>query len=275
MLLVFFAAECHSGSVPTSAPVFDALEATSNAVAEIADSLPDWSLPTPAQGWTVAHQVAHLAWTDEVSLVAATDPDGFTAILQEAMQDPMGFVDAGAEELADDPDLRARWDRSRVALAQALRAADPGTPLPWFGPPMRPATMANARLMETWAHGLDIADAAGIAFDVPAALPHVAKIAYKTRDFAYTVNGETPPAEPFGVVLTAPDGEVIAFGPGDATQRVTGSLVDFCRLATQRVNVADTDLVATGDDATHWLTIAQCFAGAPGSGRAPQEESSK
>ncbi|WP_248488971.1 TIGR03084 family metal-binding protein [Tsukamurella sp. PLM1] len=256
--------------MPTSAPVFDALEATSAAVAAIADSLTDWSLPTPAEGWTVAHQVAHLAWTDEVSLVAATDTDGFTAILQQAMQDPVGFVDAGAAELAADPDLRARWDRARAALAVALREADPGTPLPWFGPPMRPATMANARLMETWAHGLDIADAAGTELDIPVALPHVAKIAYKTRDFAYTVNGETPPAEPFDVFLVAADGSELTFGPGDAAQRVTGSLEDFCRLATQRINVADTDLVATGDDAAHWLTIAQCFAGAPGAGRAPQ-----
>ncbi|MGX9297056.1 TIGR03084 family metal-binding protein [Tsukamurella paurometabola] len=257
--------------MPTSAPVFDALESTSAAVAAIADSLPDWSIATPAEGWTVAHQVAHLTWTDEVSLVAATDPDGFAAILKDAMADPMGFVDAGAAELATDPDLRARWDRGRAALAVALREADPGTPLPWFGPPMRPATMANARLMETWAHGLDIADAAGTELDAPEALPHVAKIAYKTRDFAYTVNGETPPAEPFDVFLVAADGAEITFGPGDAAQRVTGSLEDFCRLATQRINVADTDLVATGADAAHWLTIAQCFAGAPGTGRAPQE----
>ncbi len=255
--------------MPTSAPVFDALETTSAAVAAIADSLPDWSIPTPAEGWTVAHQIAHLTWTDEVSLVAATDPDGFTEILKQAMTNPTGFVDEGAAELAADPGLRARWDRARTALAAALRDADPGTPLPWFGPPMRPATMANARLMETWAHGLDVADAAGVAFDVPEALPHVAKIAYKTRDFAYTVNGETPPAEPFDVHLVAADGSEISFGPGDAAQRVTGSLEDFCRLATQRIHVADTDLVATGPDAEHWLTIAQCFAGAPGGGRAP------
>ncbi|WP_019204043.1 TIGR03084 family metal-binding protein [Tsukamurella sp. 1534] len=256
--------------MPTSAPVFDALEATSAAVAAIADAIDDWSIPTPAEGWTVAHQIAHLTWTDEVSLVAATDPDGFADLLKRAMADPLGFVDAGAEEVVADPDLRGRWDIGRAALAGALRDADPGTPLPWFGPPMRPATMANARLMETWAHGLDVADAAGVTLDVPEALPHVAKIAYKTRDFAYTVNGETPPAEPFDVFLVAADGSELSFGPGDAAQRVTGSLEDFCRLATQRVNVTDTDLVATGDDAAHWLTIAQCFAGAPGAGRAPQ-----
>ena len=32
-----------------------------------------WRTPTPAAGWDVATQVAHLAWTDEASVAAATD----------------------------------------------------------------------------------------------------------------------------------------------------------------------------------------------------------
>jgi hypothetical protein len=51
---------------------------------------------------------------------------------------------------------------------------------------------------------------------------------------------------------------------------VTGSAGDFCRLVTQRVHRADTDLVATGADADRWLDIAQAFAGQPGEGRAPR-----
>ena len=51
---------------------------------------------------------------------------------------------------------------------------------------------------------------------------------------------------------------------------MTGSAYDFCRLVTQRVNRADTDLVASGPDADRWLDIAQAFAGPPGSGRAPR-----
>ncbi|GAA4401626.1 TIGR03084 family metal-binding protein [Tsukamurella soli] len=264
--------------MPSAETVFDALRTTSDTVAAVANAIPDWSTPTPAPGWTVGHQVAHLTWTDEVSLVAAqsggaaagTDADGFAALVQLAVQDPHGFVDKGAQRVLDEAGdaLPARWASARAALVAALAAADPGTPLPWFGPPMRPHTMATARIMETWAHGLDIADAAGIDLDAPQALPFVARIGYKTRDYAYHVNGQTPPAEPFDVLLTAADGTEITFGPGDSAQRVTGPLLDFCRLVTQRVARADTALVAVGDDAAHWLTIAQCFAGAPGVGRA-------
>jgi len=52
---------------------------------------------------------------------------------------------------------------------------------------------------------------------------------------------------------------------------VTGPAYDFCLLVTQRVNRADTSLVATGRDANLWLNIAQAFAGPPGEGREPRD----
>ena len=69
------------------------------------------------------------------------------------------------------------------------------------------------------------------------------------------------------VELTAPSGETWSWGPDDAAQSVTGPAHDFCLLVTQRVHRDDTALVADGDDAEHWLTIAQAFAGPPGGGR--------
>ena len=44
-----------------------------NAVSGLDDA--GWATPTPAPGWTVATQVAHLLWTDEVAVIAATDND--------------------------------------------------------------------------------------------------------------------------------------------------------------------------------------------------------
>ena len=31
-----------------------------------------WARLTPAPGWTIAHQIAHLLWTDRVALTAVT-----------------------------------------------------------------------------------------------------------------------------------------------------------------------------------------------------------
>jgi hypothetical protein len=42
---------------------------------------------------------------------------------------------------------------------------------------------------------------------------------------------------------------------------------------TQRRHVTDTDLVVSGPVAAQWISIAQAFAGAPGTGRPPVDSS--
>jgi uncharacterized protein (TIGR03084 family) len=228
-----------------------------------------WADATPAPGWTIAHQIAHLLWTDGVALTAVTDEAGFAAVLADAAEDPTGFVDAGAEELALLPPERllVDWRQTRTSLHDELLTVADGRKLPWFGPPMSAPSMATARLMETWAHGLDVADALGVKRPATARLRSIAHIGVRTRDFAFTVHGLTPPAEPFHVELRAPDGSTWSWGPDDAVQRVTGSAEDFCMLVTQRRPRSALDIQALGDDAAKWLTIAQAFAGPPGAGR--------
>ncbi|GHG11525.1 TIGR03084 family metal-binding protein [Streptomyces zaomyceticus] len=228
-----------------------------------------WGTPTPAPGWTIAHQIAHLAWTDRAALLAATDAEAFAAETEKALAAPDRFVDEGAEEGAKLPPaaLLARWREGRERLQEALRAVPAGARFPWYGPPMSAPAMATARLMETWAHGQDVADALGVVRPPTARLRHVAWIGHRARDYAFLVRGLPVPAEPFRVELLAPDGEVWAYGPEDAGQRVTGSALDFCLLVTQRVHRDDTALVAEGPDAEHWLSVAQAFAGPAGPGR--------
>ncbi|WP_225801123.1 TIGR03084 family metal-binding protein [Streptomyces sp. NK15101] len=233
-----------------------------------------WAAPTPAPGWTIAHQIAHLAWTDRAALLAATDADAFAAETEKALAAPDRFVDEGAEEGAKLPpaELLARWRTGRERLQEALRAVPPGARFPWYGPPMSAPAMATARLMETWAHGQDVADALGAVRTPTARLRHVAWIGHRARDHAFLVRGLPAPAEPFRVELEAPDGESWAYGPEDAAQRVTGPALDFCLLVTQRLHRDDTALVAEGEDAERWLGIAQAFAGPAGGGRAARGE---
>jgi uncharacterized protein (TIGR03084 family) len=228
-----------------------------------------WADPTPAPRWTIAHQIGHLLWTDRVALIAVTDEAEFADILAIAMRDPVGMVDAGAEELAAIPpvDLLADWRETRGRLHEALLAVPDGRKLPWFGPPMSAASMATARLMETWAHGLDVADALGAKRPASERLRSIAHLGVRTRDYAFFVNNLAPPSEPFLVELRAPGGDTWSWGPQDAVQRVTGSAEDFCFLVTQRRPLHTLDITAHGPDAHRWLEIAQAFAGPPGPGR--------
>lgn len=231
----------------------------------------DWARDTPAAGWTIAHQIAHLAWTDSVALTAATDADAFWARLA-ASPDLLSEVDRGAAEGAADlpADLLAHWRSGRDQLAAALAHVPPGGKIPWFGPPMSAMSMATARLMETWAHGLDVFDALGLAKPPTARERHIAYLGVRTRAFAYSVRGLPPPADDVRVELTGPDGDLWAFGPPDAAQRVTGLGHDFVLLATRRRHRDDLSLKAEGADADHWLTIVQAFAGPPGDDPQPR-----
>lgn len=235
-----------------------------------------WAGETPAEGWTVAHQVAHLSWTDEVALLSVTEPEHFGDQVAKAMENPEGFIDQATEEVvaAYPPDaLLVRWRAGREQLQTALRAASAGTRFPWYGPPMSVASMATGRLMETWAHGQDIADALGVTRVPGARLRHVARIGVRARDYAFLVRGIQAPAEEFRVELDGPGGELLAFGPEGAAQRITGPLHDFCLLVTQRAHRDDLAVRAEGAEAEAWLDIAQAFAGPAGSGRAPKRGS--
>ncbi|MGW4488765.1 TIGR03084 family metal-binding protein [Amycolatopsis sp. NPDC004368] len=249
------------------------LAAESQAIDDVVAGMPPegWARPTPAEGWTVAHQIAHLAWTDSKALIAAARPEQWQAEVENLLSVGENYVDLAAEEGAatPPPELLERWRAGRVALAEALANVPAGQKLPWYGPPMSAASMATARMMETWAHGQDVFDALGLTREPTARLWHIARFGTRTRDFAYKLNSLAPPAEEFRVELAAPDGTTWAFGPEDAEQRLTGSAVDFCLVITQRRHPADTDLVATGADVEEWLGIAQAFAGPPGAGRKP------
>ncbi|OOK75960.1 hypothetical protein BZL30_4085 [Mycobacterium kansasii] len=177
-------------------PIVADLRAESDDLDALVAPLPPqrWAEPTPAPGWTIAHQIGHLLWTDRVALTAVTDEAGFADVLTQAAADPAGFVDAGAEELAARPpgELLDDWRMTRGRLHDALLTVADGRKLPWFGPPMSAASMATARLMETWAHGLDVADALGISRPATNRLRSIAHLGVRTRDYAFFVNNLTP-----------------------------------------------------------------------------------
>jgi uncharacterized protein (TIGR03084 family) len=230
------------------------------------------ALATPAPGWSVAHQIAHLAWTDEQALLAVREPEAAAAAFAAARARPGALRivdDAAAAGAAGDPaELLARWRAGRAHLHAALAAVPEGARIPWFGPPMSAASMTTARLMETWAHGQDVADALGVTRPPTGRLRHVAHIGVRARDFAYRVRGRTPPETAFRVELTGPAGEPWQWGPEDAPEAVRGPALDFCLLVTQRRHRADLAVEAYGAEAGAWLDIAQAFAGPPGAGRA-------
>lgn len=233
-----------------------------------------WQLPTPSPGWSIADQIAHLHWTDRVSALSVTkDPEFDVLLAQVASGENPHLIDEQAHALANQPagELLAAWRDGRKRLREALGGADPSVGIAWFGPPMRPMTMVTARIMETWAHGLDVFDALGIEKPAGPSLAAVASIGDRTRKFSFINHGLDAPAEEVKVELSLPGGESVEFGPASASDRVVGTAWGFAAVVTQRRHLDDVELRAEGTVAQTWMSIAQAFAGPPTTGPARGE----
>lgn len=236
----------------------------------VAGLAPDrWDEMTPATPWTVRDQISHLAFFDEQGALAAADPGGFLESLAK-VGDPDAFMNGPLEKgrsLAGS-EVLAWWRDARTNIIRGFRALDPAVRVPWFGPPMSPASFISARLMETWAHGQDIVDAVGSERGPTTRLKHVAHLGVRARAFSYSAHGMSVPDEKVSVELVAPDGDAWTWDMG-SSDSVTGSALGFCLAVTQRRHIDDTDLVVTGPRAEEWMSIAQAFAGPPGDGKRP------
>jgi uncharacterized protein (TIGR03084 family) len=253
---------------------------------------PGWDFATPARGWAVRDQVSHLAFFDDAGRRALVEPDRFAEEAAQAVErggDPMEEHLARGRSM-DGDELLAWWDGAHAGMVRAFADADPRGRVPWYGPPMGVLSFLSARLMETWAHGQDIADGLGSRRQPTDRLRHVAHLGVRTRPFSYLARGRDLPDGRIDVDLVAPsgqrwrweagedketgengeDGEIREDRPGPGRSAVTGPALDFCLVVTQRRHLDDTELTVSGDTALEWMSLAQAFAGPPGPGRPPR-----
>ncbi|MDQ2728950.1 MAG: TIGR03084 family metal-binding protein, partial [Actinomycetota bacterium] len=249
-----------------------------------------WATSTPAAGWDVRDQISHLRFFDQAALVALTDPPAFARHAKGLMAAGGESRDVALGRSLSGPEVLERWRASRHATrvaALAAAEADPKTRVPWYGPPMSLASFVTARLMETWAHGTDVADALGYAPVASDRLRHVCTIGIKARPYAFMIHERTDPGDPVHFDVAAPGGwsGVPAggggrrrregrwrWGPEGTTDRVSGAALDLALVFTQRRHLSDTDLVVEGPTARAWMEIAQAFAGPAGPGRRPASD---
>ena len=228
-----------------------------------------WNTPTAATGWSVRDQASHLWFFDQRAHMALTDPEAFAA-------DAAWLVAAGGTEASVVPgrqvngaEMMHRWATDRREMIAVARTVAESARIPWYGPSMGARSFITARLMEAWAHGQDVADSLGFVRDPTDRLRHVAHLGVRARPFSYATHGLTMPDLPIHVSLTTPSGSTAVWGPPDAVDAVRGPMIDFCLVVTQRRHHGDTALDIAGDAAEEWMSIAQAFAGPPGSGRRP------
>lgn len=221
----------------------------------------DWFRPTPAWGWDVRDTIAHLAHTDELAVDTCIGGPRALSALGARCASPEDLTYLGVLEgrRRSGHAVLEWWERARVTEHDVLLGLDPAQRVPW-GLGMRPPSFVTARMMETWAHGLDVHAALGVEPTDTDRLRHVAWIGVRALPYAYSVAGLTPPEEPLRVEVTLPSGATWSTGPLDAPDRIAGPAGQLCRVLVQRLPASSaTDLVAEGDAARLALRVARSF----------------
>jgi uncharacterized protein (TIGR03084 family) len=236
-------------------------------VAELDDQ--GWAAPTPAEPWDVRDQIGHLAFFEEQQELSIRDREAF-------MDQVNRRLELGSSAFMDEHLRRGRemepaqvldwWRRARAATLAAFATVDPETRLAWFGPPLRVATAIQARLMETFAHGQDVADALGVDRPPTERLFEIAELGVKTYSWSFLNRGLEVPSARVRVALRGPSGTTRVWND-EADSSVTGPVEEFCLVVVQRRNLLDTGLVIEGEEAMQWMEIAQASGAPPGSGR--------
>ena len=244
------------------AALVDDLEAEQRALLDVVRGIDtdSWFAPTPSWGWDVRDTIAHLADVDEMAMdttrggayaigaVAARSASGEDVTYRGVLK---GRRMTGAE-------VAAWWERTTAEERSLLGSLPAAQHVPW-GIGMRVPSLVTARLMETWAHGLDVHAALGIEPVDTDRLAHVAWLATRALPYAYSVAGIEMPSAPIRVELRLPSGATWESGPPEAPDRITGEAGEYCRVFVQRCAVADTALVVEGDAATLAIRVARAF----------------
>lgn len=233
-----------------------------------------FAVKTRCADWTVKDQICHIAYFDAAAREAVTDVATFARSAGALFKDIDSFETFNQRTLTTGrqmtiPGLMNWWSGERALLVDSLRRHNPGDRIPWYGPSMSARSFATARLMETWAHGQNVADALKIKRTSGDRLKHIAHLGVTTFAWSFANRNLPVPDKPVRVELSLPSGASWSRGPDSAADLIRGSAEDFCLVVTQRRHVADTCLSVRGAVAMEWMLRAQAYAGPPDNGPPP------
>lgn len=228
----------------------------------------DFERKTQFKGWSINDILGHLHiwnWAADLTLKDTAGFEAFLTSLVEAITSGSSLREFEMDWLKElkGKALLDAWYQLFQQMSANFEAADPKKRLKWIGPEMSVRSKITARLMETWAHGQGIYDLLGIVREEGDRIKNIAQLGVSTFGWTFINRQMTVPEEKPYVLLTAPSGAKWEWNTPSEQNRIEGDAREFCQVVTQVRNIADTSLQVTGEAATQWMSIAQCFAGPP------------
>jgi uncharacterized protein (TIGR03084 family) len=228
---------------------------------------------TQFKGWTINNVLRHLHMWNWAADTALQDTDKFMAFIDDMNTN----IDSGGLRVfeekrlkgLDGRELLTTWRDFYQEMSGHFEGADPKMRVKWAGPDMSVRSSITARLMETWAHGQEVYDTLGVVRENGDRIKNIAVLGVNTYGWTFATRGQEPPGPAPYVKLTGPSGAVWEWNEPSETSAVVGDATEFCQVVTQVRNIADTSLTVSGPVAEKWMSVAQCFAGAPEEPPAP------
>jgi len=222
-----------------------------------------WMMPLEGcEMWTIKDAIIHIAFFDYAAnkLMSGEAEDLVQLADAESGQDK--YIRATAFHHLSGPEVLRWWREERTRLACALLDKDPKDRIPWApGLPMSARSLASARLMELWAHSVDIYDALGKDVVVCERITSTLFLSWQARPFAYRINKCEMPDTPLYLELLLPSGDVWAKGDSTAANYIKGTAKDWALVSVRRRNWMDTGLEVVGEEARRYASIVQTYAG--------------
>lgn len=165
------------------------------------------------------------------------------------------------------------WREQRTIMNAAFMEGGPKSRVPWAAgiPSMSNRSLVSARLMELWAHSVDIYDALGIDPVVKDRITSTLFLSWQGRPNMYNVNGlKFNPEIPMYLELTLPSGKIWAKGDPESPNYIKGSAKDWALVSIRRRNWMDTGLEVVGEEARTYAGIVQTYAGPAEAAPAPK-----
>jgi uncharacterized protein (TIGR03084 family) len=222
----------------------------------------DWERQACSCDWTFKDEILHIGAFDYAAVVMMEGKAENVRVFadpyfqHDERNRVMRFRHLGGHEVAE------KWRTVRERMNTLLLERNPRDRIAWApGLPMAARSLASARLMELWAHSVDITDALGMEPVVEERITATLFLSWQARPYAYHINRLQLPDTPMYLDIELPSGTRWTKGKPEAANYIKGTAKDWALVAVRRRNWMDMGLEVVGAEARRYASLVQTFAG--------------
>lgn len=217
----------------------------------------NWDRVTPSKPWTVRDTISHLADFADLAADTLLGGDKVKEWQKASDLDVLRQRAIQRGRTMRPQDVIEWWRGGRAKVVEPLSHMTEHDRVEWIEGSMSARTFATFRLMETWAHGLDIYRALEIEVEDTTRIRHICWLGWKTLPYAFKAAGLD--YSPVRVEVIGPGYAKWVYGPEDTDDLIKGSASDWARVVVRRIKPKDVRLKVTGETAQKAVEVAQAF----------------